>query len=758
MAAEKKMLIKDITSEEAPPGLEDQEAPAPMVAAEGWVRQTANTSIRLATLLQLQAAVDKAKAGEERETLRKLLQEARPELKDDLTEEARAVKPAKGAKRLTKAELAAKATPASKPAPVPGTQSHVWQAMEPDGDSEAKDARWACTRATCGLTHTGPFASLPKTRCIGSATATASTLTFPKAGAPGLLGVGPPPSPIPAYVEALLTSGKESTFKLVKITDIVRDPKQPRKTFNEAKLQELAESIASAGVIEPLVIRPTGLNYELVCGERRQLASIRAIELIEKNTAKLPAAQVKELVAARSLLPCIVRDLSPVDVALIQGIENVHRDGLTDMEEAEHYERLESEFDLRPKTISQKLGVDLSTVYARLKLCALIPAGRKMLREGKLIPSVALLVARIPKPGGSEKLQAMALKDVGPYHDGEPQAFRGAAEIIGRKYTLNLKDAPFDVKDEMLYTAPGSCTGACGGCPFRSGNCRAVTPDIENADVCTNPEGYAAKVAAHVAQQKERAEGKGYKWIADKDAKELFGYGGQLHFNAPFVALDTPHPEDPKRRTWRQLLKGAETAPQIYTAASPQGAVVVMVDRKEAKSLLAKSDNPVARHESHQEKTKAESKEEKRNKEIRDRIALQLLEKLGERALKKGLELPTLRALAELIYDTNVGFGESEPLIGRVLGIKGGGLPQLSKLELPQLFALLTILVFADEFSDNFNAFSPGVRDAAKLLDVDLGALEKLERLAGEAEEAMAKGDAATLDKLTAKAEQLGAA
>lgn len=756
-APKKKMLIQDEPGE-PPQGEQGQEAAPPMVAAEGWVRQVANTSIRLASLAQLWLAIDKAKEGEEREKLQKLLQEARPELAKDLTEEGRVSKPAKAPKRLTKAELAAKATPTFKPAPVPGTQGHVW---ETDDDSESKEAQWKCTRAACDVKHTGAFASLPKTACAGGApSATKLAKSTVIAPAPRVAHVDrqgaatyltpAPASPIPANVEALLTSGKEASFKPFKLTDLHRDPKQPRKVFDEAKLDELAASIASAGVVEPLVVRPDGT---LVCGERRQLASIRAIALIEKNDAKLPPAQVKELVAARSLLPCIVRDLSAVDVALIQGIENLHRDGLTDLEEAEHYERLQVEFGMSPKLIAQKLGRDLSTVYARLKLCELIPAGRDLLRKGKIVPAVALLVARIP----GEKLQKMALADVSPYHDGEPRHFRDAAETIGKKYTLNLKTAPFDTKDAMLYTAPGSCTGACGGCPFRSGNCRALTPDIENADVCTNPEGYQAKVAAHVAVQKTRAEAKGYKWIAEKDAKELFAYGGQVHFNAPFVSLDTPHPEDyQKRRTWRQLLKS--NVPQIHATANPQGEVLLLVDRKEAKSVLAKGDNPVARHETRQESQRADNKEEKHAQVIRDRVAFQLLEKLAERSKSKGLELPVLRAVAEWCWDSSGAGEERDAILARVLGLKDlkKG-PAIEKLEAPQLMALVTVLTFEDGFGFNASGFNPDVKMAAKVLGEDLGALEKLERMAEEAERAMEKGDVETLEKLAPKAEALEA-
>lgn len=174
----------------------------------------------------------------------------------------------------------------------------------------------------------------------------------------------------------------------VRVANIAPGGSNPRKAFDKAALEELAESIRRHGVLQPILLRPwpegrrwpakeavEGCPYELVAGERRWRAA---------------------KAAGLSTIPALIRELGDAEVLEIQVVENLQRTDLHPLEKAEGYEQLMKLHGYAVEDLAAKVGKSKGYVYARLKLCALVPEARKAFYAGHLNPSTALLIARIP--------------------------------------------------------------------------------------------------------------------------------------------------------------------------------------------------------------------------------------------------------------------------------------------------------------------------------------------------------------------------
>jgi len=134
------------------------------------------------------------------------------------------------------------------------------------------------------------------------------------------------------------------------IEEIAPSRYQPRKGFNEKKLTELAESIKEKGIIEPLIVRKTDGGYELIVGERRWRAA--------------QSAGIKEV-------PVIVRDVTTREALELALVENLQREDLNPLEEAEAYKRLMEEFKYTQEDLAKRIGKDRTTVANAVRLLKL---------------------------------------------------------------------------------------------------------------------------------------------------------------------------------------------------------------------------------------------------------------------------------------------------------------------------------------------------------------------------------------------------
>lgn len=160
---------------------------------------------------------------------------------------------------------------------------------------------------------------------------------------------------------SVFTGGR--TIVSLDISKVVPNPRQPRAHFPEESLKELAESIKSAGVAQPILVRQRKGAYELIAGERR----LRASKL-----------------AGLSTVPAIIKDFSDAESLELALIENLQREDLNPMEEAEAYQKLAAEFTLNQADISKRVGKNRSTIANTLRLLELPSEVQKALRKDEI--------------------------------------------------------------------------------------------------------------------------------------------------------------------------------------------------------------------------------------------------------------------------------------------------------------------------------------------------------------------------------------
>ena len=254
-------------------------------------------------------------------------------------------------------------------------------------------------------------------------------------------------------------------------------PTNPRKAFDPATLDELASSIITQGIMTPILCRvmPEAMS--------RQLNTPSVLEIVA-GERRWRAAKI----AGLTDVPVLLRDLTDDQVVALQIIENLQRENLNAIDEAEGFGALQAQ-GMSGHQIAEAVGKDKAYVYAKLKLLALCEHGRVLLRQGELIESIALLVARIPV----EEFQLDALKHVTERDPDtqETMTFRAAKAFIQQGYTKNLAKAPFDIADATLIAEAGTCID----CPARLGN----QPECPagSANVCTNAKCHESKRQAH---------------------------------------------------------------------------------------------------------------------------------------------------------------------------------------------------------------------------------------------------------------------
>ena len=287
-----------------------------------------------------------------------------------------------------------------------------------------------------------------------------------------------------ATTEVGLVQFGHSTIQEIRIDHIRESGSNPRRTFGDSQLRELADNILVHGILQPIVVRPApdgaeGM-YELVAGARR----LRASKLADKNT-----------------IPATVRNLTDAEASEVRLVENLQRENIHELDEGIGYRSL---MELRPdfytvETIAAQVAKSPAYIRGRISLAELIPEAQTAFYEGKLSVAHALAVARL-QPHDQQR----ALMECFPGHrntgsilkdrKAEPLTVRQLREWIEREIHLDLKHAPFDTEDANLLPA----AGACSTCPKRTGSNPLLFPEIKNRSLCTDPTCHQAKIQAFV--------------------------------------------------------------------------------------------------------------------------------------------------------------------------------------------------------------------------------------------------------------------
>lgn len=266
----------------------------------------------------------------------------------------------------------------------------------------------------------------------------------------------------------------------------------PRRHYTEIYMTELAASIRAEGVLQPITVRPLiqddvehqlhpELTHEIVCGHRRH----RAAEMAGLGT-----------------IPCIVRAMTDAEAARARAHENLEREDLHPLDEADELQQLITHYGETPDSLAAATGKSKSYIYARLKLASgLRTAGRDALLSGTISAEVALLIARLP----GDVLQTMAAEELAG------MSYREAKGHIAERYTSSLRTVSWSLTDADLVESAGSCMA----CPHRSGN-DPTAHDIP-ADICQSPDCYGAKRLATVRQQLAKLAADGAKVLDAQD-------------------------------------------------------------------------------------------------------------------------------------------------------------------------------------------------------------------------------------------------
>ncbi len=184
----------------------------------------------------------------------------------------------------------------------------------------------------------------------------------------------------------------ESPYREIDIHLLDKNPHQPRKTFSEDSIEELAESIASNGLIQPIVVRPSphaSDRYQIVAGERRYEACKRA---------------------GLSTVKVIVTEISDEEALIIGLIENLQREDLNCIEEAEAYNRLRQSLGITQEELAKQIGKSRSHVANTLRLLSLQDPIKDALKEGTITPGHARALLSISDNSARERAFSYIIK------------------------------------------------------------------------------------------------------------------------------------------------------------------------------------------------------------------------------------------------------------------------------------------------------------------------------------------------------------
>lgn len=213
---------------------------------------------------------------------------------------------------------------------------------------------------------------------------------------------------------------------------------QPRKTFDETELSELADSIKQNGILQPILVRKHGTSYEIVAGERRYQA------------AKL---------AGLDEVPVVIREISDEDVFKLALIENLQRSNLTPLEEARGYRQLLDEKDITQEELSKILSKSRSAITNTLRLMDLPAEVQDLLEAGRITAGHARAILAVPTEEGrirlaekvvNENLSVRQTEHLAPLFSGTeepskprrepaPQSFKRAARELRQALNTNVK-------------------------------------------------------------------------------------------------------------------------------------------------------------------------------------------------------------------------------------------------------------------------------------------------------------------------------
>jgi ParB family chromosome partitioning protein len=345
-----------------------------------------------------------------------------------------------------------------------------------------------------------------------------------------------------------MTTEVQTEYRNVPLANLNESASNPRRTFDPAALNELAESIRTQGLLSPLLVRPKGAqSYEIVAGARRyraaQLAGLESVPV-----------RIVELTDAQAIETSIVENLIRADVHPMEEATGFR--ALVNMEEPKY----------SIEQIAARTGKSPVFIAARLKLTELVPAVVDAFYRDEIGTGHALLLAKLQPAQQEEALTACYQES---YANGNKSKrillpVRRLQSWIEHNILLELASAPFSKDDAQLVPE----AGACIDCPKRTGHNTLLFEGMAaQHDSCSDPKCYATKLDKFVQQT-----------IAAKPklVQISTAYGQQKDSSAAvprnkYVEIRSEKPTNPKQRDWPEYKTCKFTTEAIVTEGSEKG-------------------------------------------------------------------------------------------------------------------------------------------------------------------------------------------
>ena len=249
--------------------------------------------------------------------------------------------------------------------------------------------------------------------------------------------------------KTIIDEAKKSDIVEIRLDEIRSNPYQPRKTFDEEKLKELAESIKEHGVVQPVIVKKSIKGYELVAGERRTKAS---------------------KIAGKTTIPAIIRDFNDEEMMQIALLENIQRENLNPIEEALAYENIIKSTGMTQEKIAQKFGKSRSYVTNMLGLLNLPEETKKLVEKGEISASHARVLSKmddekkineIAKKVVNDKINVREIEDLvkqvnlAPTKKIVPNTYKIYEDVLRDKVGTKVKvsnkkiEIPFDSQKDL---------------------------------------------------------------------------------------------------------------------------------------------------------------------------------------------------------------------------------------------------------------------------------------------------------------------
>ena len=492
----------------------------------------------------------------------------------------------------------------------------------------------------------------------------------------------------------------QSEYRNLSLLSLAESPANPRRTFDETTLNELAESIRGQGVLSPLLVRPKGSNYEIVAGARRyRAAQLAGLDSVPVRIVGLTDAQALE----------------------VSIIENLQRSQVHPLDEATGYVAL-MHLDYSVEQIAAKVGKPVGYVLGRSRLADLASAVSDAFAKDEIGVGHALLLAKL-ESGAQEEALAACYQEQYTSGNAKPKRIllpvRHLQQWVEHNILLDLTAAPFSKGDAQLLPEAGSCVD----CPKRTGHNPLLFAEIgfNQPQSCSDPKCFQAKLDAHVKQTIAAKP----KLVQISTAYGKPAEGSPIIPRNKYVEIRQDKPQRKEQREWPEYKTCKYTAEAIVTEGSEKG---------ELKRICQNPECPVHHPKRQQRANHADAAfkddQEKRRREeaIAQTTGMRVLKAIGDavpvRLMKRDLLFLASR-LTAILDERKIAILIQQHRMGKV---KDGQAPAkllsafLSKVEestFGRIMVETTILLSMHNQTDAAKI----LQDAAQVYKVDIEAI-----------------------------------